>query len=95
MCENNLLVKFKCAKLFIFLLLAFQNLGISTHISTIIKAYRLLHLQMLPHYSSDEQEPSCYAGNTDLTAGSGRSPGEGNDYPLHCSCLENSPYRGA
>ena len=21
--------------------------------------------------------------------GSGRSPGEGNGYPLHCSCLEN------
>ena len=27
--------------------------------------------------------------------GSGRSPGEGNDYPLQYSCLENSKNRGA
>ena len=27
--------------------------------------------------------------------GSGRSPGEGNDYPLQYSCLENSMDRGA
>ena len=27
--------------------------------------------------------------------GSGRSPGEGNDYPLQYSCLENSTDRGA
>ena len=26
--------------------------------------------------------------------GSGRSPGEGNGYPLQCSCLENSMDRG-
>ena len=25
-----------------------------------------------------------------LNPGSGRSPGEGNGYPLQCSCLENS-----
>ena len=95
MCENNFLVKFKCAKIFIFLLLAFQNLDISTHISTIIKPYLLLNLQMLPHYGSDEKEPSCYTGNTDLTPGSGRSPGEENDYPLQYSCLENSANRVA
>ena len=27
--------------------------------------------------------------------GSGRSAGEGNGYPLHCSCLENSMDGGA
>ena len=27
--------------------------------------------------------------------GSGRSPGEGNDNPLQCSCLETSMKRGA
>ena len=27
--------------------------------------------------------------------GSGKSPGEGNDYPLEFSCLENSMNRGA
>ena len=30
----------------------------------------------------------------DLIPGSGRSPREGNGYPLHCSCLENSIDRG-
>ena len=29
-----------------------------------------------------------------LIPGSGRSPGEGNDYPLQHSCLENSMDRG-
>ena len=33
------------------------------------------------------------ARDTDLTPGSGRSPGEGNGYPLQCSWLENpSPW---
>ena len=27
--------------------------------------------------------------------GSGRSPGEGNGYPLQCSCLDNPMDRGA
>ena len=31
----------------------------------------------------------------DLIPGSVRSPGEGNGYPLHYSCLENSTDRGA
>ena len=30
-----------------------------------------------------------------LIPGLGGSPGEGNGYPLHCSCLENSMDRGA
>ena len=30
-----------------------------------------------------------------LIPGSGRSPGEGNGNPLHCSCLENPMDRGA
>jgi len=30
-----------------------------------------------------------------LIPGSGRSPGEGNDYPLQYSCLENPMDRGA
>ena len=37
-------------------------------------------------------------GNTrgkDLIPGSGRSPGEGNGYPLQYSCLENSTDREA
>ena len=30
-----------------------------------------------------------------MIPGSGRSPGEGNGYPLQYSCLENSMERGA
>ena len=30
-----------------------------------------------------------------MTPGSGRSPGEGNGYPLQYSCLENPKDRGA
>ena len=34
-------------------------------------------------------------GDVTSIPGSGRSPGEGNVYPLQNSCLENSMYRGA
>ena len=44
---------------------------------------------------SDAKESACNAGNPDLIPGSGRSPGEGNGYPLQHSCLENSMGRGA
>ena len=33
--------------------------------------------------------------DVDLILGSGRSPGEGNGYPLQCYCLGNSMDRGA
>ena len=33
-------------------------------------------------------------GDVDLILGSGRSHGEGNDNPLHYSCLENPMDRG-
>ena len=33
-------------------------------------------------------------GDTDLTPGSGRSPGEGNGNSLQHSCLGNPMYRG-
>ena len=35
------------------------------------------------------------AGDLSSVPGSGRSPGEGNGYPLQCFCLENSMDRGA
>ena len=40
--------------------------------------------------SSDGQESSCSAGDLGLIPGLGRSPGEGNSYPLQYSGLENS-----
>ena len=39
---------------------------------------------------SDGKEFACNAGDPSSIFGSGRSPGEGNGYPLQYSCLENS-----
>ena len=39
---------------------------------------------------SDGNEYACSAGDPDSVPGSGRSPGEGNGYPLQYSCLKNS-----
>ena len=44
---------------------------------------------------SDGKEPVSNAGDHGLTPGLGRSSGEGNDYPLQYSCLENSMDGGA
>ena len=43
---------------------------------------------------SDGKESARSAGNPGLISGLGRSPGEGNGYPLQYSCLENSMDRG-
>ena len=45
--------------------------------------------------SSNGKESTCNAGNLDLIPVLGRSPAEGNSYPLQCSGLENSMNRGA
>ena len=39
---------------------------------------------------SDSKESACNVGNLGLIRGWRRSPGEGNDYPLQHSSLENS-----
>ena len=36
------------------------------------------------------KESACNVGDMGLIPGLGRSPGEGNGYPLHCPGLENS-----
>ena len=41
------------------------------------------------------REFACSAGDLDSIPGAGRSPREGNDYPLQYSCLENSMDREA
>ena len=43
---------------------------------------------------SDGKDSACNAGDVGSIPGSGRSPGEGNGYPLQYSCLENSMARG-
>ena len=43
---------------------------------------------------SDDKETVCNAGDPGSTPGLGRSPGEGNGYPLQYSCLDNPMNRG-
>ena len=43
---------------------------------------------------SVSKESACNAGDTGSIPGLGRSPGEGNGYPLQYSCLENPMDRG-
>ena len=45
--------------------------------------------------SSVGKESTSNVGDLDLIPGLGRSPGEGNGYPLQCSCLENPRDGGA
>jgi len=47
------------------------------------------------YWFSCGSESSCNAGDPGSILGSGRSPGEGNSYPLQYSYLENSMARGA
>ena len=44
---------------------------------------------------SDSKEYFCNAGDPGWFPPLGRSPGEGNGYPLQYSCLENTMIRGA
>ena len=44
---------------------------------------------------SDDEESACNAGDLGSIPELGRSPGEGNGYPLHYSYLENPMDRGA
>ena len=48
-----------------------------------------------PGGSDSKKKSTCNAGDSGSIPGSGRSPGEGNDYPLQYSCLENSMDRRA
>ena len=43
----------------------------------------------------DGKESACNVGDLGLIPGWGRSPGEGNGYPLQHSCLENPMVGGA
>ena len=45
--------------------------------------------------SSDCKKSASNAGDVGLIPGLGKSPGEGNGYPLHYSHLENPMDRGA
>ena len=47
------------------------------------------------HAGSDGKESTCNEGDLGSIPGLGRSPGEGNIYPLQYSCLENPRDGGA
>ena len=55
----------------------------------------LSHFQFGFPGGSDNKEFACNTGDPGSIPGLGRCPGEGNDYPLQYSCLENSIDRGA
>ena len=42
----------------------------------------------------DGKESTCNTGDLGSSPGPGRSPGEGNGYPLQYSCVETSTDRG-
>ena len=71
------------------------------YIMTCPRAYNpseaLLGLKPCSPGSSDSEgkESACSAGSLGLIPGSGRTPGEGNGYPLQYSCLQNSMDGGA
>ena len=44
---------------------------------------------------SESKESACNAGDVRSIPGSGKSPGEGSDYPLQYSSLENAMNRGS
>jgi len=52
------------------------------------------YLKGFPRASGSKESP-CKAGDPDLIPGLGRSPREGNGYPLQDFCLENYMDRGA
>ena len=55
----------------------------------------MLFAECVCSVSSGGEEFAYSAGEPGLIPGSGRSPEEGNSYPLQYSCLENSMDRGA
>ena len=71
------------------------------YITTCPRSYNpseaLLGLKPCSPGSSDSEgkESDCSAGSLGLIPGSGRTPGEGNGYPLQYSCLQNSMDGGA
>ena len=54
-----------------------------------------IHLLLGFPCCSDGKESACDVGDLDSVPGLGRSPGEGNGYPLQYSRLENFMDRGA
>ena len=63
--------------------------------STVMNTQEYMWLFLWDSGGSDGKESACSAGDMGSIPGSGRSPGEGNGYPLQYSCLKNFMNRGA
>ena len=75
---------------FLFILLKWKKLE---HIF-MLSSQRIKLLRGLPG-GSEAKASTCNVGNLGSIPGSGRSPGEGNGYPLQYSCLGNPMDRRA
>ena len=71
------------------------SLSLSLYIYIYTHTHTHTYIQMGFTGGSDGKESTCNAGDPGLNAGSGRSSGEENGYPLQYSHLENSMDRGA
>ena len=71
-----------------------SNPGNSACDSAAIQKLRHLHPSLADNLLPGK-ESACNARDPGLIPGLGRSPGEGKDYPLQNSCLENPMDRGA
>ena len=64
------------------------------HLISILKCIEVYLIWVFPD-GSDGKESACRAEDLGSILGSGRSPREGNGYPLQYSCLGNPMDRGA
>ena len=69
---------------------AFNTLYINNHQPNHKKVITYTKPKKVFPDGSDNKKSACNAGDPGLIPGLGRSPGEGNGYPLQYSCLENS-----
>ena len=77
-----------CDICYVWLILAFEIM--SCHLLLIAKIRCWFSTWLGFPCGSDGKESTCNVGDLDSIPGLGRSPGEGNSYPLQYSGLENS-----
>ena len=66
-----------------------------TLLNSLSRFVGLLLYQIRLPWCLSGKESACNAGDVGSIPGLGRSPGEGNGYPLQYSCLGNSMDKGA
>ena len=72
-----------------------KNIYINVSVFIYIYIHIYIYIYIYIHvYGSDGKESACNAGDLGSILESVRFPGEGNSYPLQCSCLDNSMDRG-